>query len=181
MRTLRRTWGHLRVVAKARRNRGDLMGWLARRPQLALGTGVFETALLGCGRTDSALKQLVSAKTAMLVNCEFCLDIGSALARVEGIDETKLRELTRYRDSSLFTPVEKLALQLAEEMTRTPARISDGLREQLLEHLTRAQVMELAAEIAWENQRARLNQGLGVRPAGFSDGSYCLLPEPSGA
>jgi hypothetical protein len=31
--------------------------------------------------------------------------------------------------------------------------------------------------IAWENQRARLNQALGVRPSGFADGQFCLLPE----
>ena len=34
---------------------------------------------------------------------------------------------------------------------------------------------ELAAAIAWENHQGRLNQVLGVRPSGFSDGAVCLL------
>jgi hypothetical protein len=42
----------------------------------------------------------------------------------------------------------------------------------------RTDLTELAAVIAWESQRARLNQGLGVRPSGFSDGEFCLRPEP---
>lgn len=178
MNLIRRTWGHARVLRKARRNRGDLPRWLARRPQLALGTLAFETALLGSGRADSRLKQLVSTKTAMLVACEFCLDIGSELARQEGIDEETLQALVHYRDSDRFTEVEKLCLQLAEEVTRTPAQPSSELREQLLRHLSPAQLVEVVAEITWENQRARLNQALGIRPAGFSDGAFCVRPDP---
>ncbi|MGQ0830626.1 MAG: carboxymuconolactone decarboxylase family protein, partial [Microthrixaceae bacterium] len=42
---------------------------------------------------------------------------------------------------------------------------------------SRAGYVELAAVIGWENQRARLNQALGIRPSGFSDGAYCVRPE----
>lgn len=31
--------------------------------------------------------------------------------------------------------------------------------------------------VAWENQRARLNQALGIRPADCTDGAYCALPQ----
>jgi alkylhydroperoxidase family enzyme len=46
-----------------------------------------------------------------------------------------------------------------------------------LKHLTPGQLAELAATIAWENHRARLNRALGVRAAGFSDGAFCVVPE----
>jgi hypothetical protein len=36
--------------------------------------------------------------------------------------------------------------------------------------------VELTAVIAWENQRARFNDALGMGYQGFSEGSYCLLP-----
>lgn len=174
----RRMWTHLIVFTRARRNRGDLPRWLVRRPQLLLATGTFEAALLACGRADSSLKSLATAKAAMLVNCEFCLDIGAELARLDGIPEEKLRALPHYRESELFTDLEKLVLTFAEEMSRTPSLVPDELRDELISRLGRAAVLELAAEVAWENQRARLNQGLGVRPAGFSDGAFCLIPEP---
>ena len=72
---------------------------------------------------------------------------------------------------------EKLAIELAEAMTRTPVDVSDELRASLLEHFTAGQVAELAAAIAWENHRARLNRALGVRATGMSDGQVCVLPE----
>jgi alkylhydroperoxidase family enzyme len=105
------------------------------------------------------------------------MDIGSAVSRAMGITEEELADLGRYRDSDRFTELEKLAIDLAVAMTSTPADVPDDLRDALLKHLTKGQLAELAAVIAWENHRARLNRALGVRPAGFSDGAYCVLPE----
>mgnify|MGYP000063490631 CR=1 FL=1 len=179
MRALHRLWGYLRVFSQAKRNRVDLYAWLIRRPLLLIATGWQETALMFSNRLDPRYKELALLKTAGMVSCEFCLDIGSALARTAGISEQALRDLPVYADSDAYTDVEKLVLSFAEAMTATPA-IGDDLtqiREELLQHFTKAQVAELAAEIAWENQRARLNQALGVRPTGMSDGAACALPE----
>lgn len=175
MTILRRIWHHLRVFGKARRNRGDLLGWLVRRPQLLLAQGGYETALLLMGRLPSELKVLATAKAAMMVNCAFCLDIGAELARAEGIPEEKLRALLTYADSPALDDDEKLVVEYAEALSATPAVVSEDLRRRLEDRFTRGQLAELAAEIAWENQRARLNQALDVRPAGFSDGAFCLV------
>lgn len=177
---LKRIWDHLRVLRKARRNRGDLLGWLSRRPQLLLAQGSYEVLLILMGRMPAQLKTLAAAKAAMVVSCEFCLDIGAELARIGGIAEEKLRALTTYADSPLLSDDEKLVVEFAAAISSSPAVVSDNLRERLESRFTRSQVTELAAEVAWENQRARLNQALGVRPSGFSDGSFCLVPEPAG-
>jgi alkylhydroperoxidase family enzyme len=181
MNILKRIWVHLTVLGKARRNRGDLLGWLVRRPQLLLAQTGYETALLLMGRMPSQLKTLAVAKAAMMVNCEFCLDIGAEIARTEGIPEEKLKALLTYADSPVLTDDEKLVVELAAAVSASPAVVPDDLRTRLEARFTRAQIAELAAEVAWENQRARLNQALGVRPSGFSDGSFCLVPEPAGA
>jgi alkylhydroperoxidase family enzyme len=93
------------------------------------------------------------------------------------VAEEDLAELARYERSERFSPLEKKALDLAVAMTSTPAEVPDRLREDLLAHLTPGQLAELAATIAWENHRARLNRALGVRAMGFCDGDFCLLPE----
>lgn len=177
MRMLKRIWIHLRVLARARRNRTDLLAWLGRRPWLLTGVAWFEMALLLSNRTESTLKGLAGCKAAAMVNCEFCMDIGAELARRDGITEQQLLDLPKYRDSDAYTDLEKLVISLAEEMTKTPAIVPDELRNELLQHLSKAQLAEIAAEVSWENQRARFNQALGVRPAGFSDGAACLIPE----
>jgi alkylhydroperoxidase family enzyme len=98
------------------------------------------------------------------------------VSRALGIDDETLADLSDYRASERFGPVEKLILDLAVAMSRTPAVISDEMRGELLRHMSRGQLAEVAASIAWENHRARLNRALGVRAAGFSDGAYCVLP-----
>lgn len=167
------------VLGKARRHRTDLLRALARRPQLLVGTAVYEVAIGLSARVEPHLKVLAETKVAALAGCEYCLDIGSALARGEGITERQLRELPHYRTSDAFDDEERAVLELAEAVTRSPAVVPDELRSRLGALFTPAQVTELAAVIAWENQRARLNQALGVRPSGFSDGEVCALPEPA--
>lgn len=178
MRATTRISQYLKAFRQSRRHRTDFVGWLIRRPQLLLSTLFYETMLLLSNRLDPHLKELAELKTAALVNCEFCLDIGSALAHRAGMSEQQITDLPRYRDSDAYSELEKQVIGFAEAMTVTPTCLDlEELREQLLQQLSKAQLAELAAAIAWENQRARLNQGLGVRPTGMAEGMACALPE----
>jgi AhpD family alkylhydroperoxidase len=181
VKALRQVLGTLRVLGKARRNRLDLVRALARRPQLLVGTGVYELTIALSARVEPRLKILAELKAAALVSCEYCLDIGSELARDTGLSEAQLRDLPRYRTSEHFDSDERLVLELAEALSSTPAVVPDDLRERIVARFTPAQRTELVSVIACENQRARLNQGLGVRPSGFSDGQFCARPEPAPA
>jgi AhpD family alkylhydroperoxidase len=165
------------VLPSARRNKTDLLRRMARRPQLLAATVAYETVLIFSARMDPRLKALAEIKAAALVTCEFCLDIGSAVASRAGITPAQLRALPNYRDSDEFSSDDKLVLELAEAMTAIPTVIDDDLRERLLRRFSQAQVAELMAATAWENYRGRLNQALGVRPSGFSDGAACAVPE----
>lgn len=93
-----------------------------------------------------------------------------------GVTDDELRDLAQHLTSERFSEVDKLVLDLAVGMSSTPADVPDALRAELRRHFTKSQLAELASAIAWENHRARLNKALGVRPAGFSDGAYCVLP-----
>jgi AhpD family alkylhydroperoxidase len=178
MRAVTRIWHYIRAFAGARRNRTDLAGWLVRRPWILAAVGFYETALLLSNRLDPRLKELAELKAASLVGCEFCLDIGSALAHSSGLSERQLIDLPRYKTSDAYTEQERLVLALTEAMTVTPTSLDlEELRTQLLATLSKAQFGELAAAIAWENQRARVNQALGVRPAGMAEGMTCALPQ----
>lgn len=169
----------LGVLLRAKRNRADLIRAIVRRPQLMLGVATYETAIMLSASVEARLKILAEMRVAMIVACEYCLDIGSALSRYEGVTEDQLREVHRYRSSEAFDETEKLAMELADALTRVPSSVDDELRDRLEARFTPTQLTELVAVIAWENQRARFNQGLGIRPSGFSDGEYCVLPEPS--
>ena len=51
-----------------------------------------------------------------------------------------------------------MALEIAEGLSKTPAGVSDALFAEAKKHFTDAQLVELAATIAMENYRARLNR-----------------------
>ncbi len=91
--------------------------------------------------------------------------------------EEQLRELARYRESSAFTPREKLVLDLAVAMTRTPPDVDDRLFAGLQKQFTSAQLVELVTEIGLGNLRGRFNTTFRCCVAGFSGDAYCPLPE----
>jgi alkylhydroperoxidase family enzyme len=102
------------------------------------------------------------------------------VGRESGVREEQLLDLARYRESDAFDEREKLALDLAVAMTRAPADVPRSLMQALAAHFDEAQLVELAAAIAWENYRARFNRAFDVQAVGYSEGAVCPLPERSG-
>lgn len=82
-----------------------------------------------------------------------------------------------FKESDTFSPLEKLVLEYASEMTKTPVEVSDALFAALRGQFDDAQLVELTAAIAWENYRARFDHALGFESQEFSEGAYCALPE----
>jgi AhpD family alkylhydroperoxidase len=146
-------------------------------PGLLVGYGAMEFAFERSRRLDRRLKLLAEMKAATVSGCEWCIDFGSMLSRAKGISEQQLRDLPRYRDSDAFSELEKLVLDYAAAMTRTPIEISDELFAALRRHLDERQIVELTNAVALENYRARFNWALGIESQGFSEGSFCAVPE----
>ena len=146
-------------------------------PRLLMGYGPFETAVERSHRVDAPLKALAEAKTAAVVGCEWCMDIASWLARRSGVPEVQLRELPRHRESDAFSSLERLVLDYATAMSRTPAEVDDDLFARLREHFDDAQLVELTNVIAVENLRARFNHALDLEPQDYSEGGFCVVPE----
>ena len=61
-------------------------------------------------------------------------------------------------DVSVFTDAERLVIELADAMAATPSNISDDLYTSLRNQFSEEQLLELGAQIAFENYRARLNR-----------------------
>jgi len=153
----------------------------ARLPRLAVSYGALEGATAKLHRVPERLKVLAELKAATMSTCEYCIDIGSTIARRAGVSEAQLLALPRYHDSAEFDELEKLVLDYATSMSRTPVEVSDELFASLREHFDDAQLVELTNVIALENMRGRFNLALGIGEAGFSQGMVCAVPEPDAA
>lgn len=97
-----------------------------------------------------------------------------------GVTEQQLLELSQYQTGGAFNDLERAALDLAVAMARTPTDIPTELTQRLRKDLDEAQLVELAATIAWENYQARFNRVFGVRSSGFSEGAFCAMHEKHG-
>ena len=83
----------------------------------------------------------------------------------------KLAEVLDWRDSKLFSPMERVALEYAERITTTGQKVDDALFAVLRKHFTEPQIVELTAAIAMENFRSKFNPPLGIEAQGF-----CIVP-----
>jgi AhpD family alkylhydroperoxidase len=148
----------------------------AHAPGLLLGYAMLEWATAKLHRLDERLKNLAELQAATLTQCEYCIDFGSQVARRSGLSDEQLLALPAYQTSALFTDLEKLVLDYAVGMSRTPVEVSDALFAKLREHFDDAQLVELTHVIALENLRGRFNLALGIGAAGFSEGMVCAVP-----
>ena len=117
---------------------------------------------------DENLKTFAHMAVASLVGCGACLDLGYFMAHKEGLDEAKAREVPRWRESEVFTPLERQVMEYAEAMSLTPPTVTDEMSARLLDALGAAALIELTAYIALANLYTRTNTALGIESQGLS-------------
>jgi alkylhydroperoxidase family enzyme len=117
---------------------------------------------------EESLKSFAHMAVASLVGCGFCLDLGYFQAHNQGLDVAKAREVPRWRDSDVFTPLERDVMDYAEAMTRTPPAVTDELSARLLAALGPAALVELTMVVALANVAARFNTAIGIGSQEFS-------------
>jgi AhpD family alkylhydroperoxidase len=144
------------------------------------------STMLGIGRKsdkwnqlDPNLKSFAHMAVASMVGCSWCLDFGYFHAHNAGLDEAKASQVPRWRESDVFTPLERDVLEYAEAMTRTPPQVTDELSARLLEQLGPAAMVELTGWVAVANLYARSNTALGIESQEFSKACLIPLAQPS--
>jgi alkylhydroperoxidase family enzyme len=150
----------------------------AYQPKMMIGMGKFNQAVRKGKSVDERLRNLVELKGAQMIGCEFCVDLGSQIWRNSGFSDEELLALPRYRHSDLFTTREKVALDYAVAVMRTPVEVTDELFAQMKEHFSDEQLVEITALLTLVNVD-RFNAAFGIGSAGFSEGMVCVAPDRS--
>jgi AhpD family alkylhydroperoxidase len=160
------------ILAFTKRSLGQVPAsmylWGRHRQVFHAFAGV-ERRFLAAKRLPLRLKTLVSIRAAMVLDCPFCIDIGSSIALRAGLPEEQLRDLPNYAGSAKYSEAEKLCLAYADAMTASPTTADDKLFRQLQKHFDDEQLVELTAMIAWENCRGRFNHAMGVEIQGYCE------------
>lgn len=125
-------------------------------------------------RLDPDLKSFAHMATAALIGCSWCLDYGYFHAHNQGLDEAKASEVPRWRESTVFTPLERDVMEYAEAMSVTPPQVTDELSARLLDRLGASALVELTAVVGFANLSSRGNVAMGIESQEFS--KVCALP-----
>lgn len=158
----------------------ESLGVMWHNRQVLSSTMAFGRKAEKWNQLDPNLKSFAHMAAASVVGCSFCLDFGYFQAHNNGLDEARASEVPQWRESPVFTPLERDVMEYAEAMSETPPRVTDGLSARLLEQLGAPAMLELTAWIGLANMTARANTALGIESQGFSRVCRVPLTQPSG-
>jgi alkylhydroperoxidase family enzyme len=143
-------------------------------PKVAVSSQEFSAAVATWDAADASLKTFAHMAVAAQVGCSWCLDVNYFLALNHNLDLAKASQVPRWRESDVFTPLERDVLEYAEAMTSTPTTVSDELSASLLARLGPAALVELTVFIGSANMASRVNTAHGITSQGYSDA--CEIP-----
>lgn len=150
---------------------------LAWYPRAAIGSGILEMMTAkGKDSEEKRLLNLVRLQASLICSCAFCIDMNAAGINKNGITADELLVLQGKREVqsvSSFNIRELLALEYAVSLSSTPPSFTERFIKNLTSEFSEKEIVMLASTIASVNYWARLNQGLGIPPAGFSE--QCLV------
>lgn len=157
----KRRWGQLLVPA---------LTWARVPPYYAALLAFYAAVERKGSRLEPLLRSLVQARISQLEHCAFCIDLNSRLAaeRAGAIDKTLA--LDAWRESALYAPREKLALEYAEAVTG--GRVTDELAARVKGEFGEEAMIELTGLVAFQNMSAKFNAALDIPSQGF-----CQLPK----
>jgi alkylhydroperoxidase family enzyme len=152
-------------------------------PKVAISSQEFSAGVATWDAVDASLKTFAHMAVAAQAGCSWCLDVNYLLAQDKNLDLAKASQVPRWRESDVFTPLERDVLEYAEAMTATPAAVTDELYARMLGQLGPAAMVELTVFIGWANMAGRVNTANGITSQGYSEACEIPLarrPEKSG-
>jgi AhpD family alkylhydroperoxidase len=150
---------------------------VARHPRLLVANAVHESMLQSASRKlPASVRELAVFWTARTIGCSWCVDFGSMLQRLDGLDVRRLADIANYATSPHFTDDERAAIAYADAMTTDPHSVTDEQVADLRARFGDTGVIELSYQIGVENMRARMYSALGITEQGFSSGDACRVP-----
>lgn len=146
---------------------------LAWYPKAAIGSGVLEALVAHHdGLLDERMLKIVRIQASFAAACPFCIDMNSFQSEESHVTQEELMVLQGRKsvdEVPSFSQRERLAMEYARLVSKTPLQFPRDFIEELKRHFNEREIVILASTAAQVNYWARLIQALGIPPAGFSD------------
>jgi len=146
---------------------------LAWYPKVAISSGILESLVAhGKRNLNERILKLVRIQSSLTVSCAFCIDMNSFGYEKSDITKQEMDALigrVNINEVATFSGKERIVIEYVKCICRTPIQIPKEVSDSLIINFTEKEIVILASTVAQVNYWARLIQGLGVPPEGFSD------------
>ncbi len=121
---------------------------MARNPGLMDAFGGLSVAVMMAPETPVELKHLVAHMVSTVAGCRYC-QAHTAAHFVHGDGErAKIEEIWEFETSPVFSDSERVALRLARDAGSVPNTVDESNFDELRQHFSDQQIMELVAVIS---------------------------------
>lgn len=114
----------------------------------------FAAAAMRAKQVDPVITEIVRLRCAQYHDCRLCGSVRTKDALDAGFDEQMQRKIGDYENGN-FNPKIKAALRLCDAMITNPASMDQSLRQELSQHFSSEQIVELCVDVMkWSQQKA---------------------------
>lgn len=98
---------------------------------------------------EPKLRYLIELRVSQINGCAYCVGLHTRQLREEGEDQKRLDSLIVWPEVTCFNDRERAALEWAEAVTRIESsRAADSIYEQLAEHFSEKEIVDLTFVVA---------------------------------
>jgi AhpD family alkylhydroperoxidase len=126
-----------------------LTRFFAHCPEQALGLMGFGGALKRNRTLPDRLVELVRLRVAFFNQCRSCMAIRYSDAVADGVTEGLVCSLERPQEAENLSAAEKVAIRYGELMAADHLAIDDAMYQELRQHFSEAQIVELGMTVAF--------------------------------
>ena len=152
---------YLRPMADAGATLPTSFHVMAHRPRVLEQFQGFFGAIMREGDVDPGLKQMVAHVVSRSAGCRYCqAHTGHFAHTLAGVEIAKIEAVWEFERSPLFSEAERAALRLAAAAGLAPNGATDGHFEELHEHYSESEIVEIVAVVSMFGFLNRFNDTL---------------------
>ena len=136
---------------------------MQRVPGMVKGFGELTKAVMDPnGAVDLGFMRLVAHFASRAAGCQYCEAHSLVAARIHGISDEKLAAIWEYRESPLYSEVERIALDFALAAGSVPNAVDSELMDRMKAHWSEEQIVQILGAVSLYGFLNRWNDSMAT-------------------
>ena len=151
---------------------GDAVQVWMLRPEMGAAVAKLGDAAYNKSIIPTRVREAARMRIAQLNECKVCLNFRADSVMEQGMTEDFYAHVSMFHNDGRYSPQEKMAIDYAERFAIAHTAIDDAFFDQLHEHFTDAEILDLTICIATFVALGRTLNVLGIEETSLTDVDY---------